>query len=198
MRRGILGLAGVLAATATVGVSAEFAVSGIGKSPACGQRRERGLQITLYCGPASASITVAGKTYRARGGACFNDFDHSGNPNNWYAIVGKWTDTAGFDRRLPLYAYLHVVTRLRKPGTYKTGTNFLVALQIPGIGEPELQNRVWRTPWGAFRTTGSATITSPKGVGPIPQRGTFEGKVLVLSGGTAPPTFVRVTGSWRC
>jgi hypothetical protein len=202
MRRGVAcGAVGVLVSSLVVAVAGPaLAVSS--NQHVCAKKRERGVVVTTYCGSGSATITYGGKTYRASGGTCFNSYSHGGVPAGWYAFIGKHTDVTGFDPVMPRHAFLHVTTDVREPGTYKAGRPVTVTVQLPGVGEAPIENRVWRLPGKTIRVTGRVTLSNVRGgVGPIPRRGTINAVALFWDPRTEPgslPAAKPLTASWRC
>ena len=74
--------------------------------------------IRVFCGPARATLVVAGRTYRFRSGECFRSKDFTNVNIGTYTVSGA-----------PLGRYLRVVGPSRD-GTTRKGS---VSWQLPGI-----------------------------------------------------------------
>jgi hypothetical protein len=79
-----------------------------------------GLYVQVFCGPARASLVVAGRTYTFRPGECFRSKD--------FTNVNVGTYTVG---NVPVARYLRIVGPSRD-GTRLKGT---VTWQLPGLGD---------------------------------------------------------------
>jgi hypothetical protein len=115
MTRVVLVLGGILAALAVV-----LPPDGTANERACepGTKMIAGRYARVFCGPARASLVVAGRTFTFRPGECFRSKD--------FTNVNIGTYTVG---NVPVARYLRIVGPSRD-GAALTGT---VSWQLPGL-----------------------------------------------------------------
>ena len=115
MTRVVLVLGGALAALAVL-----LPADGTASERACepGTKIVAGRYVRVFCGPARASLVVAGRTFTFRPGECFRSKD--------FTNVNIGTYTVG---NIPVARYLRIVGPSRD-GAALTGT---VSWQLPGL-----------------------------------------------------------------
>ena len=138
-------------------------------TPGCKNITVDGATVVVYCGPAKATITMAGKTYRFSGGQCGQSVGF------WTLLVGRQT----LPPAKPKFPSFQATAKLAKTkaGTYSKG-EYTLSFQLPGkdvvvsAGNPYLQ-------------TGSVTVAAGA------KKGTFAGV-------DALHTKQHINGSWSC
>jgi hypothetical protein len=131
-----------------------------------------GATVVVHCGPATATFTFAGKTYRVSGGKCVAE--KSLGITAWSANVGRQT----LPPAKPLYPDFHATfVGAPKAGAFTHG-EYVLSFAVPGKAAwsiaPGLPHKV--------KVTAGA------------RSGTFSGRFYTGSqGGTKP-----AIGTWRC
>lgn len=129
-----------------------------------------GADVRVWCGPAKATVKVAGKTYHFTQGLCQKVEGFTKGTKVLAVNIGTQT----IPPAAPKSSYFGVLTDKAKGGTY---TNQAVSWQVPGKGFASLTNKV----------VVSGNLT----------KGSFTGKASTRAGGKV--TYVGLaTGSWTC
>lgn len=152
-----LALAGLpLATAAVVGGGASAALS------KCGPEQIGGATVRTWCGPAKATVKVAGKKLAIKGGAC--EYVNYQGIKSWTVNTGRYTVAPA----KPRFSSFSAAGSYGKPGTYSDWG--LINFQTPG------------KQWLFKLRTLKVTITKPGA-----KAGTFTGKLD--GGGTASGTW---------
>lgn len=169
MRRLLLVLVATGLSLAAAGGLAGSSGGATASTPGCKNITVDGATVVVYCGPAKATIKMAGKTYRFSGGKCQQSVGF------WTILLGKQTLPPA-KSKFPSFQGAAKVAKT-KAGTYKKG-EYTLSFQLPGkdvvisAGNPYIQ-------------TGSVTVTAGA------KKGTFAGV-------DALKTSRHITGSWSC
>jgi hypothetical protein len=129
-----------------------------------------GATVRVWCGPAKATVHVAGKTYHFAYGLCQKTEGFSKGSKVLAVNIGTLT----LPPSAPKLSYFGVLTDKAKGGTY---TNQAVSWQVPGKGFAVLTNKV----------VVSANL----------KKGSFKGKATVRINGKIKDAGV-ASGSWNC
>jgi hypothetical protein len=138
-------------------------------TPGCRNINVDGATVVVYCGPASATVKMAGKTYRFSGGKCRQSVGF------WTILLGRQTLPPA-KAKFPSFQGSAKIVKT-KAGTYSKG-EYTLSFQLPGkdvvisAGNPYLE-------------TGSVTVSAGA------RKGTFTGV-------NALQTKQKITGSWSC
>jgi hypothetical protein len=131
---------------------------------ACGRANVQGATVITYCGPAKATFTFAGKTYKVSGGGC--SLTSASGITAWTLLIGKQTLPPAKPKFLSLQA---VLDRKPKAGSYRHA-EFVVSFELPGaswtlaLGLPHSVTITAGGTTGSFTGsfyTGSSTATKP-------------------------------------
>ena len=135
-----------------------------------GPKKLGGVDALAWCGPARATVHVAGKTYRFARGVCQKTEGFSKGSKVLSVNIGTQT----LPPSAPKSSYFGVLTDKAKGGTY---TDQAVGWQVPGKGFAALTNKV----------VVSANL----------KKGSFKGKASVRINGKIKDVGV-ATGTWTC
>lgn len=119
MRRALVPLLAVSAAIAALGGSAAAS------SAACGSETIGGATVRTWCGPAQATVKVAGKTIAIKGGEC--SVQKLAGLTLFSVNVGRYT----VPRAKPKFTSFSAAGSNLKPGTYD-GFDWAINVQTPG------------------------------------------------------------------
>ncbi len=165
-----------LVAVSTMALTAGILAAGSPGMPArvaactSGPATLAGADVHVWCGPAKATVHVAGKAYHFSHGQCLKTEGFTAGTKVLAVNIGTQT----LPPSSPKASYFGVLTDKAKDGRY---ANQAVSWQVPGKGFAVLTNKV---------------IVSAR-----LERGTFSGKALMRIGGKLKDVGV-ATGSWSC
>ncbi len=158
---------------ATVATGRSFAAPSRATGCSAGVKKLKGEDVRVFCGPARATVTFAGKTYRFAGGICQKT---PGTGLGQFAInIGIQELPPPTPPATPKFSYFGVALEQARAGVYRDQAVGVVVAGRRNLSP--LSNRV----------TVSANL----------RKGTFTGTTNVFVKGQ-PPKRVRISGSWSC